>query len=77
MKIIITSALFYIVKYLPNSSINLILLAALKAQGRGWKNSIKNEIEHIVHTISNKKITNIIAVDAGANKGDWSLELIK
>lgn len=77
VKRFISGGLYFFEKFLPNSALNLILLATLKAQGRGWKNAIENEIEHISRMILKKNIKNVIAVDAGANKGDWSLELIK
>ncbi len=77
MKKFIVACLFSIENFLPNSVLNMILMVTLRAQGRGWNNAIENEVEHIAHTISKKNITRIMAVDAGANKGDWSLELIK
>jgi FkbM family methyltransferase len=51
---------------------------AQRAQGKGWgATSLSAEIKAHVRIISSLGISNIVALDVGANQGEWSIALIK
>jgi FkbM family methyltransferase len=51
---------------------------AQRAQGKGWgATSLKAEIKALTKIATSLGLRDVVALDVGANKGEWSLALIK
>ena len=67
----------WVLRFVPHSLLEKTEDIIQKQLGKGsgaW--STKNEAEAISRFINQKSIKNVVAVDAGANLGDWTNELL-
>lgn len=64
-----------ILSALPMNYVQSLERLSQSAQGKGWYSGIKNEIKAIQFLTEDLGIREIVALDVGANKGEWSYAL--
>ena len=72
---IFSSFVLKIISALPTKYSQSLERLSQSAQGKGWNSGIKNEIESIHLLIEKLRIHEVVALDVGANIGDWSRAL--